>query len=211
MSSQANVNSIQAIGDVKAALAVFIEQASGAMEEVDLEVHRVLDWVLNEQPPYWQRQIREREERVTQARIDLQRCRMFRVTRDHTPDCTEQKVALRRAEQQLEEAREKLKLVREWGRQLPTAIDEYQAQAQQLGTYLIDDLARAMAALDHMTGALDAYLSVAPSVRVPAAEMHSQGPEKEKEKQKEKENESEERSEGGAPCGELMPVPAACG
>lgn len=161
MNGSANVNSIQALLDVKAALAVFVDQANGALEEVDQEIRRTLDWVLNEQPPYWQRQIRECEERVTQAKIDLHRCRSQRVSDDHVPDCAEQKAALRRAEQRLEEAREKLKIVREWGRQLPTLIDEYLAQAQQLGNYLVDDLGRASAALDGMTRALEGYLDVA--------------------------------------------------
>ena len=125
----------------------------------------MLDWVLNEQPPYWQRQIRECEERVTQAKVDLHRCRSMKVSRDHTPDCAEQKVALRKAELRLEEAHEKLKRVREWGRQLPTLIDEYLAQAQQLGSYVVDDLSRGTATLERMTQALEGYLSVAPSAR----------------------------------------------
>ena len=163
MNGAANVNSIQAIADVKAAVAVFADQANGALEEVDLEIRRVLDWVLNEQPPYWQRQIRECEERVTQAKVDLHRCRSMKVSKDHTPDCAEQKVALRKAELRLEEAQEKLKRVREWGRQLPTLIDEYLAQAQQLGSYVVDDLGRGTATLERMTQALEGYLSVAPS------------------------------------------------
>jgi hypothetical protein len=167
--SSANVNSIQAIADMKAALAVFVDQAGGALEEVDLEIRRMLDWVLNEQPPYWQRQIRECEERVTQARIDLQRCRMFRATDDHVPDCAEQKVALRKAELRLEDAHDKLKRVREWGRQLPTVIDEYLAQAQQLGAYLVDDLSRGTSTLERMTQALEAYASVAPTAQEPAS------------------------------------------
>ena len=167
--SSANVNSIQAIDDMKAALAVFVDQANGSLEEVDLEVRRVLDWVLNEQPPYWQQQIRQCEERVTQAKVDLQRCRMFRVTDDHRPDCAEQKAALRKAEMRLEEAHEKLKRVREWGRQLPTLIDEYRAQSQQLGSYLVDDLSRGTAALDRMSQALERYVSVAPATSQPAS------------------------------------------
>ncbi len=158
--SGANVNSIQAIADVKAAVVVFAEQASSSLEEVDLEIRRVLDWILNEQPGYWQKQIRDREERVTQAKVDLHRCRMFKVTRDHTPDCAEQKVALRRAEFALEEAHEKLRRVREWGRQLPSLVDEYLAQAQQLGNYLVDDLGRGAGALERMTQSLERYLSV---------------------------------------------------
>lgn len=165
--SGANVNSIQAIADVKAAVAMFVDQANGALEEVDVEIRRVLEWVLNEQPPYWQRQIRECEERVTLAKVDLHRCRSMKVSRDHVPDCAEQKVALRKAELRLEEAREKLRKVREWGRQLPTLIDEYLAQAQQLGNYLVDDLGRGTATLERMTQALEGYLSVAPSPTQP--------------------------------------------
>jgi hypothetical protein len=163
MNGSANVNSIQAIADVKAALAVFVDQANGSLEEVDLQIRKVLDWVLNDQPKYWQRQIREREERVTQAKVDLHRCRSMKVSKDHTPDCAEQKVALRKAQLQLEEAHEKLKVTREWGRQLPTLIDEYLSQAQQLGAYLMDDLDRAGATLERMTQALESYVSVAPS------------------------------------------------
>jgi hypothetical protein len=173
MNGAANVNSIQAIADVKAAVAVFADQANGALEEVDLQIRRMLDFVLNEQPPYWQRQIRECEERVTQAKVDLHRCRSMKVSKDHTPDCAEQKVALRKAELRLEEAHEKLKRVREWGRQLPTLIDEYLAQAQQLGSYVVDDLSRGTAVLERMTQALEGYLSVAPGA--PQAESAGWG------------------------------------
>jgi hypothetical protein len=68
---------------------------------------------------------------------------------------------------------------------LPAAIEEYSAQAQQLGSYLADDLSRATAALDQMTRALDAYLQVAPAARTAAASVGSQAEEKEKEKEKE--------------------------
>lgn len=178
MNGAANVNSVQAIADIKAALAVFTDQANGALEEVDLQIHRLLDWLLNEQPPYWQRQIRQCEERVTQAKVDLQRCRMFRVSDDHVPDCAEQKQALRRAEAQLADAHDKLRRVREWGRQLPTLVDEYLAQAQQLGGYLADDLGRGGASLERMLQALEGYLSVAPAAPQSASAGWGEAPDK---------------------------------
>ena len=170
MNTSANVKSSQAIHDVKAALAIFSGQAKEAMTEVDLEIRRVLEWVLTEQPAYWQRQIRDRSQCVSQAKVDLMRCRMFRVNENHIPDCMEQKIALRKAEQRLEEAEAKLQKVRQWGRDLPQAIDEYLSQAQQLAGYLDGDLYRASAALDRMAESLEAYVSlVPPSTSVAAA------------------------------------------
>ena len=69
---------------------------------------------------------------------------------------------VRVAKRRLVEAEEKLEVVRKWIPVFQQAVFEYQSRARPAGDMLESDLHAAVALLDRMTTALDAYLATAP-------------------------------------------------
>ena len=95
--SSAGVRSISALEDFKTILANFESEAKEALAVTDMAVRRSLEWFQHDLLKQWQSEFRRREEAVTNARAELERCRMQSFG-DRTPDCTDQKVALKKAQ-----------------------------------------------------------------------------------------------------------------
>jgi hypothetical protein len=161
--SSAGVRSISALEDFKTILANFESEAKEALAVTDMAVRRSLEWFQHDLLKQWQSEFRRREEAVTNARAELERCRMQSFG-DRTPDCTDQKVALKKAQTRLEEAEYKIKAVKKWSRILEEEVGEYRGPSQELGNIIAGELPKAAADLNRMLDALAAYMSVeAPS------------------------------------------------
>lgn len=163
MNGSAGVHSIAALEELKNVLANFETEGKESLAVTDMAVRRNLEMIQQDLLKYWQSEQRKREEAVTNARGDLERCRMQSFG-DRTPDCTDQKVALKKAQIRLEEAEQKIKAVKKWSRILEEEVGEYRGPAQELGNMLAGELPKAAADLNRMLNALDAYIGVtAPS------------------------------------------------
>jgi hypothetical protein len=71
MSSQASVRSIDALKDLRVALALYGDDTLGALGAVEAEVRRTLRWLQEERPVYWHEQIKRRREQVATARAEV--------------------------------------------------------------------------------------------------------------------------------------------
>ncbi|HEV3003212.1 MAG TPA: hypothetical protein VGX78_02080 [Pirellulales bacterium] len=163
MNGQANVHSVAALEEFKAALVKFVTEAREALSGTDMQVRRGLDWFQHDLLKHWQSEHRKREDAVVNARVDLERCRMQKFG-DRTPDCTDQRVALKKAQARLEEAEQKVKAVKKWSKVLQDEADEYRGASQELGNTLAGEMPKALHDLKRMLDALYAYLeTTAPS------------------------------------------------
>jgi hypothetical protein len=155
----AGVGSLDAIRDFRGALCRFIKDAGDSLLAVDLELRRAQEWLQLDRPRYWQAEVRRREEDVLHAKADLSRARTTAMF-GNAAGCTDQKIALRRAQARLEEAKEKLVTVRRWAMLLEREAEDYKGPSQQLSNLLEADLVAAVAQLDQSITALEAYLSL---------------------------------------------------
>jgi chromosome segregation ATPase len=175
VSESANVTSVAALQDFRAALVGFAAEARQALDATDAEIRRVQDW-LEDQLKTWQATVRRCEDEVFRARTELTRRKMVRIG-DRQPDCTEQEEALREAQDKLEYAEDKVKVTRRWIQQLPHAVIDYEGPARQLGGFLEAELTRACALLDYKSDVLDAYLrETAPAAPAPPAAAGTPAP-----------------------------------
>ena len=99
MAAEADVRSIEALRDAKAALVEFREVARLALSEATSDVQRTLAWLQSDRRTYWQAQVRRRTELVAQAKSDLYRAQLAAM--DDRAPCTEQRKAVERAERAL--------------------------------------------------------------------------------------------------------------
>src|SRR5437879_11349432 len=99
MSESANVTSIVALREFAAALAIFQEQVQNALAAADMEVQRAHTWI-DEQLRCWERTRRDRDDDFSQARLALEKKKMFKLW-DKPPDCTEEEEAVDLAKRRL--------------------------------------------------------------------------------------------------------------
>ena len=159
MNGQASVHSIAALEAFKAALVKFETEGRETLSVSDMDVRRGLDWFQNDLLKQWLSEVRRREEAVNHAKSDLERCRMQKFG-DRTPDCTDQRVALKKAQARLEEAEQKVKAVKKWSRVLDEEAEEYRSHSQELSNTLAGELPKGIHDLNQMLAALDAYLGL---------------------------------------------------
>jgi chromosome segregation ATPase len=152
----AQVYALERLVDFKIALQIFADKGKGAMTGNAMEIRRAQDW-LESQLGRWKSEIRQAEEAVIQARNELARKKMMRIS-DRPPDTTDEEKALRKAQAWLAHAEEKRDNTKRWIRQLPDAIEEYDGQARPFQDALEHDLARMIALLDQKIAALEEYL-----------------------------------------------------
>jgi hypothetical protein len=172
MSTQAAVHSIEALKDLRVAMALYAEDTLAALGAVDMEVRRTVHWLQHDRRSYWQDQIKRRREQVSIARAEVFR-RKIAKRPDYTPAYSEQKEALRTAEASLREAEMRAALVKKWEPALQQAILEYHGSTRRISDLASGDVPRALVMLDRIIDALEAYLRLAPPSGLAAPALES--------------------------------------
>ena len=152
----ANVNSIDAPRQFRAALVRFVAEVEAALVTLDLEAHRSIEWIEGDRPRYWRQEARKASEAVGEARVALERCQV-RISGEDTKYCYDERKALEKAKRRLQMAEEKVQAVRRWRVELHKAVEDLQVQLARAKHYLETDMTKAIAALDRIAAALDRY------------------------------------------------------
>lgn len=165
MSDSAKVNSVEALQDLKEALQRFGTEALGALGGAESEIRRTVEGI-QAQLKYWMREVDRRREEVARARADLSHRRAL--SEDGRTGIVEQEIALRKAQQRLQQAEEKVVVTRRWLQALPQAIHDYEGPSRALAGFLDADLRKSLAILDGRIAALLEYMAVAAPEPAPA-------------------------------------------
>src|SRR5215468_4458056 len=113
MDSQARVHSLSSIESVRTALVSFADQVGDALTELEGEMRRMQEWLEHDRPRYWKNQVRVAHDQFHEAQQALQRCLMFPVANER-PSCTEERMAVKKAQARLNYCEEKAERVRHW-------------------------------------------------------------------------------------------------
>jgi hypothetical protein len=152
----ANVTSIDAPRQFRAALVRFIAEVEAALVTLELEASRPLEWIEADRPRYWRQEARKASDAVAEARVALERCQV-RIGGEDARYCYDERKALEKAKRRLLLSEEKVQSLRRWRNELQKAVEELQVQFARAKQYVETDLVKALAALDRITAALDRY------------------------------------------------------
>jgi hypothetical protein len=167
MNGSARVISLDALDRIAAALRAFEEDASHATADLDIEVRRAMQWVQQDRRDFWNQQVRKSEEQFAEARIALERCRMFTAIPGERPSCIDERKALEKAQRRLRIAQEKAEQVRHWSRVIERELLDFKAAMNVLAAWLLGDFPRAVATLERMALALEEYVALQSNVETP--------------------------------------------
>jgi len=162
---EARVHDSAAITDVRAALVQFAERADSALGSLRQEARRTLRWLQDEQPQYWQTELRKGYDRVSSCRISYETCRM-RTVAGHRSACIEEKVALQKAQRRLEYVQQQIDVTRRAGLRAADQTNEFLGKVGPLERWLEYEIPQMVNVLDQMLLAIEAYQSVSTSGHV---------------------------------------------
>ncbi len=166
MGETARVASFEALKRFRVALCRFADVVGASLDEAEAEVQRACNWVKGEQTGYWKKEGERRAEAFTRAKGALARKKAEKTPLGGRPSCVEEEKEFKRATARLEEAQRKQVNVRRWSRRIEEEAFTYQAVASGLGHAVAVDIPNALAQLDHMIAALEAYAaSAAPEMQ----------------------------------------------
>ena len=169
----ANVKSISAIRQFRTDLQDYHESLRQTLDILVSELHRAVDYFETDRAAYWPAQVRRASDKVSEARINLERCQV--TTRPgEGPSCYEEKKALQRAKQRLETANQKVKATKKWIVTVQQEVDDFRSRLAQVN-YLSDtELPRALVLLDRLASRLERYANdgVRKSGADPATKSH---------------------------------------
>lgn len=177
MAETADVLSIDAIRDFRAALCTFADDAKAALDDVEFDLRRTVEWLTNEQRLFWQGEIKRWEQKLGEAKAELARKKLSKFL-DRKPDTSQEEKKVKLCETRLEEAHHKLALCKRWLPELQHAVQEYRGQSQPLADMIDAEIPRGIGRLERMIDALESYLRLsAPSTPKASAVGLSGGPE----------------------------------
>src|SRR4051794_2567210 len=155
-SQGANVHSLDALSDVRAALVKFQERAISAMGDLRQKVDRTVDWLELDRPNYWRDQEHRAYDQLATTRVAYETCRL-RTTGGRKSDCIEEKKAFERAKIRMEYVREKQQAVKKWMVQAGREANEYRARTSNFQRTLENEIPLMIAQLGRMIDAIEAY------------------------------------------------------
>ncbi len=179
MAERAQVTSFEAVESFRADLIVYVAKARAALEETTDDVVRTRLWVQNDQRRTWENELRVRYRKLEEARAELFSAQLSKF-HESTALCL---MAMQRAERSNREAEAKITVLKKWDRELENRTDPLTKQVNQFHGFLATDMKRAIAYLEQVVKALEAYAGVptpgaataaAPTETMPAGEGEKQ-------------------------------------
>jgi hypothetical protein len=155
--TQANVLSVEVLQRLRTAMVRCHEEMGLALSEADSEVDRAVMWVERERVMHWRGRIQRLGEEVNDARSALFRKETVTSSKESRPSVVDEKKALERAKARLADAEQRLQRSRAWAVSLPRDQALYKGGTAALAGMVERELPAAIAALERMSLALEAY------------------------------------------------------
>ena len=155
-SQGANVQSLDALKDIRAALIKFHERAVSAMGELRQKIDRTVDWLELDRPNYWRDQEHRAYDLLATTRVAFETCRL-RVVGGRRSDCIEEKKAFERAKVRMEYVRQKQEAVKKWMVQAGREANEYRSRTSTFQRALENEVPLMITQLGRMIEAIEAY------------------------------------------------------
>jgi hypothetical protein len=170
MSEQVRVEDSEVFNVLRIALIKFRQAADSAISNAENQVSRTQFWLDGEQTTFWQNQYRARAEAVTKAKDAVRQKKLYKDAGGRTPSAVEEEKALHKCEAALEEAQQKLELIRKWKPRLEKENDLFRGGISRLRKILDDDVPRGVALLERLAMSVEQYAQLeAPAAPEPDA------------------------------------------
>lgn len=156
MSTTANVSSIDALATFRAQLIVNLEKLVSAVDDASDDVSRTRIWLQHEQRMHWENELKRRAKKLEAAQQELFSSRISSLE----PSTLDRQMAVRKAKASLDEAMEKLQVLKKWNRVFDSDVEPLGRQLDKVRGVLSSDMVEAVAFLTQAVKALDEYTRI---------------------------------------------------
>ncbi len=153
MADRANVTDIEALERFRNRLALFLEKASSALDEVGGEVKRTRIWLQSEQKLVLDREIRRRGKELEQLEAEYFSARLS----DRSQKKSGIQMAINRKRREIRELEDKRRAVATWLRHFDSRVEIEARKVDKLRGLLDGEMRDAIRFLDEAAGSLRRY------------------------------------------------------
>lgn len=158
MAEQAKVSSIDALETFRAELVKYVEKARVALEDAEGEVRRTRTWLDVDRTTFWTREMKLRTKQLEMAEAEYYNARITRPTESHAFH----KMAIAKAKRRVEEAEEKLRVLKHWRTQFDPRVTPLLRQLDPMFFMVMRHLPKGIHLLGESIKALQSYAEKAP-------------------------------------------------
>lgn len=173
MAERAHVTSVDAIESFRASLIAYLGKARPVLEDACDEVFRTRQWLQQDRRVHWENQFKRRRKALEEAEQTLFGARLGNLREATTAEVA----AVTRARRALNEAEEKLRLIKRWTLDFDNRVQPLVKELEGLRTMLANDMPKAAAHLAQVIKTLDAYAGVKPGGALNASAASESKPE----------------------------------
>jgi len=156
MPTHAKVTSVEALESFRNALIIYLSKARPTLEEVSSDFLRHRTWLETEQRLHWQNQVRSRTKKLDEAQTAL-----FSAEISNLREATvAERMSVNKAKRSLQEAEDKLRMVKKWNREFDSRAAPLAKQLGKLQTILTTDVPHAIAYLTQTVKTLHDYAEI---------------------------------------------------
>jgi chromosome segregation ATPase len=156
MAEQAKITSLDALEQFRSALILFLADAHRSVDEVGDAIRQTRQWITHDQRMHWEAARRKWQQKLDQATQELMSARLSNL-RDST---TMQENAVRKCRAAVHEAEDKLRALKQWGRNFDNAVDPLVKGLESLRYQLDHELPKGVSFLLQAQRTLEGYAEV---------------------------------------------------
>ncbi len=169
MARSAKLISIDAVREMAVALTTFGDEAIAALDDLDINVRRAVEWIEHDRKEHWAGEVRRGWQRVGEARAELEKALTYRRVAGQTPSCRHERAMLERAKRYVQTAEEINHSLPRWTHLVEHASRELAGSKNLLADWLHGELPKALGTLKQMSAALESYAASGQPVRRPTS------------------------------------------
>ena len=158
MPDRAKLTSLEAVEIFRTQLVIFLAKARPTLEEGAGEVRRTRVWIEFDRRIFWEGQLRRRQRKLKDAEAALFSARLSKFLDSPTVE----QMAVQRARHAVEEAEEKLRVIKRWERDFENRTQPLVKQMEKLNSILAVDIPNAIAYLEGIVDTLQKYADLLP-------------------------------------------------
>jgi hypothetical protein len=153
---QAIVTSVDALEAFRSNLINYLSKARPALEEVSADINRLKNWLQSDQRRLWENELRKRGKKLEEKKNEL-----FTAKMSNLADSTSvQFLAKQRAEREVNEAMDKMTMLKKWGNELEGRADPLLRQVEGVHDFMMTEMPKAVVYLTQIIRSLEAYADV---------------------------------------------------
>ncbi len=153
MNDGAHVGSVEALDAFRISVGIFTGKSVKILDEASDRAKRTRIWIETDRLPHWQQELKRRVRKLEQAEQEYFSARLTGPDRD----LSLQQMMVRKGRRSVEEAEEKIRLIRKWMRDFDQVVEPLVRPISRLRDHLAVHLPKAAASLGRAADALEAY------------------------------------------------------